>query len=104
MAGVRTVESCLPSQSLTIFHGCWNWTLTARKTSGESKLPRQTGASDRKAPAPSFSADWSVLTIFVHRQLRKYGRASRNHCVQRTKLKTFKSVAVTLNNPHSSSP
>ena len=30
-------------------------------------------------PAPSFNPDWSVLTIFVQRQLQKCGWALHNH-------------------------
>jgi hypothetical protein len=41
-------------------------------------------------PAPSFNPDWSVLTIFVQRQLKKGGRASHNHCGVRDRIEDIK--------------
>jgi hypothetical protein len=43
MARTRTAGLCLPSRFSRIFHGYWEWSLTAQEIFGVSKICPQTG-------------------------------------------------------------
>jgi hypothetical protein len=46
MARTRTAGLCLPSRFLRIFHGFWEWSLTAQGTFGTSTIRQETGAPE----------------------------------------------------------